>query len=266
MSSLKERLETHPIKNLNAVIRSVKSEIAPKLALSKDKKRHSKAKLIEHILLLDKMGLLKQDVPVYKSPAPKAKAPKPASAQEIKDSLMVPGKYTKKEIKEGKALVKNQPKKAPKAKAPKAKAPKKQLSLDCGNALQQAQKVIKFYTENKGVFSKNKFLIKNNADLKEKMEIIGKFLNDPKCKDAKTTTPFIPTLEKALSLYLDKDQPKKEDQPKTGFRKKTKEEPKPKKEKKPRAPSAWNKYVKKMGGVKKASADKAGFEAFKKSL
>tara|TARA_R110001592_G_scaffold32514_2_gene113797 strand:+ start:11968 stop:12882 length:915 start_codon:yes stop_codon:yes gene_type:complete len=156
MSTLKERLETHPIKNLNAVIKSVKSEIAPKLALSKDKKRHSKAKLIEHILLLDKMGLLKQDVPVYKSPAPKAKKseakivvdlekvkkssvvkvdvkkaksagvkiinkkpkakakaqPKPASAQEIKDSLMISGNYTLAEIKAGKGLVKNQPKKS----------------------------------------------------------------------------------------------------------------------------------------------------------
>ena len=49
MSSLKAILESHPIKNLYAVIRSVKAELAPKLAFSKDKKRHSKATLIEHI-------------------------------------------------------------------------------------------------------------------------------------------------------------------------------------------------------------------------
>ena len=60
---------------------------------------------------------------MYKSPAKKERKRKPASLQEIKDSLMIPGKYTKKEIKEGKALVKNQPKKA-KAPAPKkAKSP-----------------------------------------------------------------------------------------------------------------------------------------------
>ncbi len=68
MSSLKVILESHPIKNLNAVIKSVKSELAPKLALSKDKKRHSKATLIDHILKLDKMGLLKKRPSMYEKP------------------------------------------------------------------------------------------------------------------------------------------------------------------------------------------------------
>ena len=74
--SLKAILESHPIKNLNAVIKSVKSDIAPKLALSKDRKRHSKAKLIEHILALDKMGLLKERPGMYEKPvrAKKVKA------------------------------------------------------------------------------------------------------------------------------------------------------------------------------------------------
>ena len=117
MSTLKERLETHPIKNLNGVIKSVKSELAPSLSLSKGKKRHSKATLVDHILKLDKLGLLKTDIPVYKAPkrTKKEVKPTPASAQEIKDSLMVPGKYSKAEIKSGKALVKNQPKKAVKS-------------------------------------------------------------------------------------------------------------------------------------------------------
>ncbi len=100
MSSLKERLETHPIRNLNAVIKSIKSEIAPKLALSKDRKRHSKAKLIEHILLLDKMGLLKQDIPSYNTPkkekAPpkpkKEKAPKEKAPPKLKKPSSVPDK------------------------------------------------------------------------------------------------------------------------------------------------------------------------------
>ena len=76
MSTLKAILESHPIKNLNAVIKSVKSDIAPKLALSKDKKRHSKEKLIEHILALDKMGLLKERPAMYEKPvrAKKVKA------------------------------------------------------------------------------------------------------------------------------------------------------------------------------------------------
>ena len=107
MSTLKERLETHPIKNLNGVIKSVKSELAPSLSLSKGKKRHSKATLVDHILKLDKLGLLKTDIPVYKAPkrTKKEVKPTPASAQEIKDSLMVPGKYSKSEIKSGKATI-----------------------------------------------------------------------------------------------------------------------------------------------------------------
>ena len=164
MSSLKVILESHPIKNLNAVIKSVKSELAPKLALSKDKKRHSKATLIEHILKLDEMGLLKERPSMYEKPVrskkvkaevkaePKkdkkkqlkeaikkgqkiieskkqeagTKIAKKATAQEIKDSLMVPGKYTPDEIKSGKALVKNQ-KKQKKPRSEKQKANDKKL-------------------------------------------------------------------------------------------------------------------------------------------
>ena len=117
MSTLKARLETHPISNLNKVIKSVKSVLAPTLALSKDKKRHSKATLVDHILKLDKLGLLKKDIPLYKAPkrTKKEVKPTPATAQEIKDSLMIPGKYSIEDIKAGKALVKNQPKKAVKS-------------------------------------------------------------------------------------------------------------------------------------------------------
>tara|TARA_R110001592_G_scaffold27919_1_gene103364 strand:- start:1293 stop:1856 length:564 start_codon:yes stop_codon:yes gene_type:complete len=47
---------------------------------------------------------------------------KKASAQEIKDSLMIPGKYSTSDIKTGKALIKNQPKKEKK----EPKEPKKE--------------------------------------------------------------------------------------------------------------------------------------------
>tara|TARA_R110002072_G_scaffold98685_1_gene217104 strand:+ start:191 stop:1558 length:1368 start_codon:yes stop_codon:yes gene_type:complete len=73
MSTLKTILESHPIKNLNGIIKSIKSDLAPNLALSKDKKRHSKAKLIEHILKLNKMGLLKKQPTAYIAPTQKNK-------------------------------------------------------------------------------------------------------------------------------------------------------------------------------------------------
>ena len=120
MSSLKVILESHPIKELNGIIKKIKEGLTVEnqnlLALSKDKKRHSKATLIDHILKLDKMGLLKKRPSMYEKPVRAKKEPKKATAKEIKDSLMVPGKYTLEEIKSGKALVKNQPKKEGKSK------------------------------------------------------------------------------------------------------------------------------------------------------
>lgn len=168
MSSLKVILESHPIKNLNGIIKEIKEGLTLEkrnlLSLSKDKKRHSKATLIEHILKLDKMGLLKERPSMYEKPVrakkvkvevkaePKkdkkkqlkeaikkgqkiieskkqeagTKIAKKATAQEIKDSLMVPGKYTPDEIKSGKALVKNQ-KKQKKPRSEKQKANDKKL-------------------------------------------------------------------------------------------------------------------------------------------
>ena len=84
MSTLKARLETHPISNLNKVIKSVKSVLAPTLALSKDKKRHSKATLVTHILKLNSLGLLKKDIPVYKPP--------PRAKKQVKPKEDKPGK------------------------------------------------------------------------------------------------------------------------------------------------------------------------------
>ena len=144
--TLKERLESHPVRNLVEIIKGIKSEVAPSLALSKNKKRHTKTDLVSHILKLDKLNLLGQDIPMYVKPK-RASKPK-VSASDLDKSVSSMGKEDQEKLLEG---------------------------------------------------------------LKE-----------------------IPD--------------------------------KPKKVKKPRVPSAWNKYVKKMGGVKKAAADKSGFEAFKKSL
>ncbi len=72
MSSLKVILESHPIKNLNGIIKKIKEGLTFEkqnlLSLSKDKKRHSKATLIQHILKLDKMGLLKERPSMYDKP------------------------------------------------------------------------------------------------------------------------------------------------------------------------------------------------------
>ena len=160
--SLKAILESHPIKNLNAIIKEVKSDIAPKLALSKAKKRHSKAKLIEHILALDEMGLLKERPTMYEKPV---RAKKDKAEPKVEDK------------------------------------PKKKI----------------------------KFKVKNPAKKEKPAGLIALESIDLEAEEAK-------------------DKSKKE------------------KAKAKKPPTAWNKYVKKMGGVKKAAADKAGFEKFKKSL
>ena len=139
--SLKAILESHPIKNLNAVIRSVKSDVAPKLALSKDKKRHSKEKLIEHILALDKMGLLKERPTMYEKPvrAKKVKAvPKSAGAIEAK--------RIKKKIKaqESKPKVEDKPKQAkPIIVVDVEKAKKAGIKIDESKATKAGVKLIK---------------------------------------------------------------------------------------------------------------------------
>ena len=95
-----------------------------------------------------------------------------------------------------------------KAPEPEKEKPKA-ISEDCFNSLTQSRKIIKFYTENKGIFSKDKYLIKNKKELQEKIETIKKILNDPRCENVKTTPPFKPFLEKALNLHLEKAKPKK---------------------------------------------------------
>ena len=99
--SLKAILESHPIKNLNEIIKEIKTEVIDgKLSLSKAKKRHSKATLIEHILALDKMGLLKNRPTMYEKPvrAKKVKAA-PAKAAPAKSAGAVEAARIKKKIK-----------------------------------------------------------------------------------------------------------------------------------------------------------------------
>tara|TARA_R110000772_G_scaffold11841_4_gene36786 strand:+ start:7066 stop:7869 length:804 start_codon:yes stop_codon:yes gene_type:complete len=238
--SLKAILESHPIKNLNAVIRSVKSDIAPKLALSKDRKRHSKEKLIEHILALDKMGLLKQRPTMYEKPVrtKKVKAePKKATAKEIADSLMVPGKYTKKEIKEGKALVKNQPKKKAEPKAvPKAVPKKEQINFEEGE--KRFQKIKKLFRElEKGL---NQGQLKSfNNDVKEYIKLDVNTSGDTETADIKNHKKQLQKdYNRLYKIFLGKvktkkAEPKKAEPKKAEPKKKTAEEPK--KAKKPRS-------------------------------
>ena len=68
--------------------------------------------------------------------------------------------------------------------------------------------MITFYKENKGIFARDKYLIKNKQDLEEKITTIKKILNDPRCENVKTTPPFRPFLEEALKLHLEKTKPK----------------------------------------------------------
>ena len=112
--SLKVILESHPIKNLYAVIRSVKAELAPKLAFSKDKKRHSKATLIEHILNLNEMGLLKKLPKMYVKEA-RAKKEKPTPKITVDLEKVKKSGVVKVDVKKAKAAgvkIINEPKSA----------------------------------------------------------------------------------------------------------------------------------------------------------
>ena len=125
MSSLKVILESHPIKNLNGIIKSVKSELAPKLALSKDKKRHSKETLIDHILKLDKMGLLKERPSMYEKPVRAKKVKAEVKAEPKKDKK----KQLKEAIKKGKKIIESK-KQEPKPEVDLEKAKKAGIKVD----------------------------------------------------------------------------------------------------------------------------------------
>jgi len=100
-------------------------------------------------------------------------------------------------------------KRKPKAEEPKKESPKKivikrkfkVLSADCSNALIQAENIERFYNKNKGVFSKDKYLIKNKVELESQINNIKKLLNDPKCQGFGMTPPFKTTLKKAIELH-----------------------------------------------------------------
>ena len=84
--SLKEILESHPVRNLKAIIREVKSDIGPKLMFSKDKKSHKKEKLISHIIELNKLGLIEKLPDMYVKPKAKPRKKRPATPQLGDDS------------------------------------------------------------------------------------------------------------------------------------------------------------------------------------
>lgn len=197
MSSLKVILESHPIKNLNAVIKSVKSEIAPKLALSKDKKRHSKAKLIQHILVLDKMGLLKERPGMYVKPsrAKKEKSNIIVDVEKVKKSGMI-----KVDVKKAKAagvkIINEKPKAKAKAKAkPKSKAKPKDDDLPLGVPA----------TVVKGT---SKSFKPANDDVKKANEIAAKQQAKAKVEDDKRKLEVSKLIEMAIKLLKGKPKQK----------------------------------------------------------
>jgi hypothetical protein len=119
MSDVRERLNSHPVPTLRKILSAVAKEVNIKGGFSRTLK--TKKELIDYMIKLEKdMAEVSWDkIPLREKPKKEKAPPKPkkekekskkATAQEIKDSLMVPGKFTLKELKEGKALVKNQPK------------------------------------------------------------------------------------------------------------------------------------------------------------
>ena len=108
MSDVRDRLNSHPIKTLNGLIRGIKKELP--LALSLNKKRYSKSQLIDHLVMLGgkklidlskipmlpkKKGKPRGNAVVKAEKEAKAKAPPKAkvvnledeAVKEVKDSL-----------------------------------------------------------------------------------------------------------------------------------------------------------------------------------
>jgi hypothetical protein len=128
--SLKAILESHPIKKLNEIIKEIKTEvIGSKLSLSVNKKRHSKATLIEHILALDKMGLLKNRPTMNEKPVRAKKEKAPKNIKEVNE--LVSKATTKKELLEIKK--KFGTKATPKAEPKVEDKPKKKRKLKVRN-------------------------------------------------------------------------------------------------------------------------------------
>jgi len=192
----KEILESHPVSvlkkeisktNIKGYSKMKKSGIVSLMLKPEHSKRFS------HIKKAETKG--KKEAPKKEAPKkeePKKEEPKKESAGQIE------AKRIKKKIAE---------KKAPKKIIIKRKF--KALSADCSNALIQAQNIIKFYNVNKGVFSKDKFLIKNKVELERIINNIKKILNVPKCEGFGMEPPFKTTLKEAINLHdnLNKKEP-----------------------------------------------------------
>ena len=87
MLPLRQRLESHPMTHLTALINETRKMMAPELALSSAKKRFSKASLVDHLVSLavkfPHIRKVKALVVPKKAPAPK---PKPkAKKDDMKD-------------------------------------------------------------------------------------------------------------------------------------------------------------------------------------
>lgn len=120
MSDLESRLNTHPVKNLKAILRDMKQEIG---SYSKMKK----AELVARILQLKKKKLPVPDVPVYERPS--GKAAKPVAKKEKAE----PAPKVKKVIKKPKGTAEKTAKEATEKSKTKKGRPTKPLDKGSGN-------------------------------------------------------------------------------------------------------------------------------------
>tara|TARA_R110001632_G_scaffold133047_3_gene247475 strand:+ start:960 stop:1994 length:1035 start_codon:yes stop_codon:yes gene_type:complete len=99
MSDVRDRLNSHPIKTLNGLIRGIKKELP--LALSLNKKRYSKSQLIDHLVMLGGKKL----IDLSKIPMLPKKKGKPRGNAVVKAEKEAKAKSPPKNIKEINKLV-----------------------------------------------------------------------------------------------------------------------------------------------------------------
>lgn len=125
MSDLESRLNTHPVKNLKAILRDMKQEIG---SYSKMKK----AELVARILQLKNKKFPVPDVPVYERPSGKAAKPV-AKKEKAEPKKAEPAPKVKKVIKKPKGTAEKTAKEATEKSKTKKGRPTKPLDKGSGN-------------------------------------------------------------------------------------------------------------------------------------
>ena len=211
--SLKAILESHPIKKLNEIIKEIKTEVIDgKLSLSKAKKRHSKATLIEHILALDKMGLLKNRPTMYEKPvrAKKVKAA-PAKAAPAKSAGAIEAtvsKGTTKKFKPVSDYVKKANEAALKAQN-KEKVKNEKTQIEVKKLISMAIKLLKDKPKQKDILDNIK-ASNNPAYIKSLLAKIKAEESKPKVEDKpKKKRKFIVKTPENPIIVVDEEKAKK---------------------------------------------------------